>query len=161
LLRTILGDFERITSPAEDCAVGHSKFDLYLLRRTASGLVRCVWYTCYIGKGREWPGRDNSAFNPSHRSRSQRPCNYSAAEKPDEFPSPHGIYSLAENHLPGSLTRPSCEHYAPHRSETGCRCPLWVKSGHRVNFKSGPSLMPCSSFRALAKINVNAGRKVV
>ena len=27
------------------------------------------------------------------RSRGQRPCNYRAAEKPDEFPPPHGIYS--------------------------------------------------------------------
>jgi hypothetical protein len=34
------------------------------------------------------------------RSRGQRPYYHcDAAEKPDEFPPPHGIYTLAENHL--------------------------------------------------------------
>jgi hypothetical protein len=53
------------------------------------------------------------------RSRRQRPCNYRAAKKPDEFPPPHGIYSLAENHLSESLIRSSSESYAPHRSKIG------------------------------------------
>src|SRR6516162_6492793 len=53
------------------------------------------------------------------RSRGQRPCNYRAAEKPDEFPPPHGIYSLAENHLRESLIRSSSESYAPHCIRVG------------------------------------------
>ena len=52
------------------------------------------------------------------RARRQRPCNYRAAEKPDEFPPYHGIYSLAENHLRESLIRSWSGRYAPHRSRT-------------------------------------------
>src|SRR5262249_787950 len=55
----------------------------------------------------------------SLRSRGQRPCNYCAAEKLDEFPPFHGIYSLlAENHLAKSLIRSWTESYAPHCSRT-------------------------------------------
>jgi hypothetical protein len=58
-----------------------------------------------------------TAQKPVLRSRAERPYNYGAAEKPDEFPPLHGIYSLAENHLRESLIR-SSSAYAPHRSRT-------------------------------------------
>jgi len=50
------------------------------------------------------------------RARPERPYYCGADNKPDEFPPPHGIYSLAENHLRESLIRSSSESYAPHRS---------------------------------------------
>jgi hypothetical protein len=50
------------------------------------------------------------------RSRGQRPCNYRAAEKPDEFPPSHGIVSLAENHLLRSLIRSASQYYAPQQN---------------------------------------------
>src|SRR6516165_2280241 len=40
------------------------------------------------------------------------PCNYRVGEKPDEFPSPHGIYSPGRE-PPSSLIRFSSESYAP------------------------------------------------
>src|SRR5262249_40181728 len=45
--------------------------------------------------------------------------NYRAGEKLDEFPPPHGICSLAENHRRQSLIRSSSESYALHCSKKG------------------------------------------
>jgi hypothetical protein len=49
-----------------------------------------------------------------------RPFYCGAAEKPDEFPSPRGIYLPGrENHLLESLIRSTSDSYVPHRGKTG------------------------------------------
>src|SRR5262249_12398026 len=49
----------------------------------------------------------------------QRPCNYRAGEKPDEFPPPHGIYSRGREPPSVSLIRSSSERYAPQQKPVG------------------------------------------
>jgi len=74
-------------------------------------------YEKFEGLGRTAIEGSNHRHRRLLRARGQRPCNYTGAEKPDEFPPPHGIYSLAENHLPESLIRSSSESHAPRCSK--------------------------------------------
>jgi len=50
------------------------------------------------------------------RARREWPTGSSTANDGDEVPSPHGIFSLAENHLRVSLIRCSSESYAPQQN---------------------------------------------
>ena len=74
------------------------------------------------------------------RSRGQRPCCCGTAQKLDEFPSPHAIYSPAENHLKSNplFDRAPCTRIATKR---GYRCLSWVISRH-VRCKRACPLYP-------------------
>src|SRR6516225_325960 len=65
-------------------ALGIARFTKSLAKRVHSARRRVELSNTEIG---------NDRHRRLLRSRGQRPCNYRAAEKPDEFPPPHGIYS--------------------------------------------------------------------
>src|SRR5262249_48103909 len=105
--------------------LGPAKFDCDIPAFDEAGFVQALAedaYTICIRTGR------SAADVPDHRdarllcARGQWPCNCSATEKPDEFPSPHG-FAHAEDYIGykktiTSLDRELCRSSHPSRTAT-------------------------------------------
>src|SRR5262249_17948466 len=61
------------------------------------------------------------------RARRERPCGYSAAEKCDKVPPPHGAYPKAKDHELIELIIAPCI-----AARSGHFCPLWVDGVEKV-----------------------------